>query len=166
MFLNKNYEDDFDDDFEKDESEQEEEKKRPKERKYVDSNDDDQDDYKSNRRRNIEKSSRYDDRYRSRDQYDDYEDYGDNESRRGRVVKANAHVNVPTDLVEVHSSEMYFNHDSRDRQKRRAKDLFKNLIELDKKAFSLLDINPVQMRTVYSTHLKHVGFPNYLVMVK
>jgi hypothetical protein len=53
------------------------------------------------------------------------------------------------------SSKIYFNHDSLDRQRRRAKDLFKT-IELDKKRFDLLDINPSEMRTVYSSHLKHV----------
>lgn len=115
--------------------------------------DDDDEDYKSRRRREEEKEERR----RNRIKYDDYDDYADEDSRRrGRVVKANAHVNVPTDLVEVYSSEIYFNHDSRDRQKRRAKDLFKSIIELDNKSFSLLDINPVQMRTVYSAHLKHV----------
>lgn len=108
-----------------------------------------------------------DDRYRNRNKFDDYDDYDDrggggggrgDRRGEGRVVRANAHVNMPTELVEAYSTEIRFNHDSRDRQRRRAKDLFKNLIELDNKAFSLLDINPVQMRTVYSTHLKHVSF--------
>lgn len=74
---------------------------------------------------------------------------------RGKIVKANALVKLPTELVEVYSSTIHYNHDSIDRHKRRAKDLFKKSIELDKKAFTLLDINPVQMRTVYSSHLKH-----------
>jgi hypothetical protein len=29
-------------------------------------------------------------------------------------------------------------------------------IELDKKNINLLDLNPIEMRTVYSSHLKHV----------
>jgi len=69
-------------------------------------------------------------------------------------MKANAHVSVPTDSVEVFASRIYFNHDSVDRQARRAIDLLKT-IELDKRSFSLLDINPEDMRTVYSAHLKH-----------
>lgn len=132
------------------------------EKKFVESDEDDED-YKASRRREKEKEkssskSRSDrDRYSSRNKFDDYDDYDEeNEHRRGRIVKANAQVNLPTELVEAYSSEIHFNHDSRDRQRRRAKDLFKNLIELDKKAFSLLDINPVQMRTVYLSHLKHV----------
>ena len=71
-------------------------------------------------------------------------------------MKANAHISVATELVEVYSSKIYFNHDSRDRQARRASDLLKT-IELDKKNFNLLDINPEEMRTVYSSHLKHVS---------
>lgn len=70
-------------------------------------------------------------------------------------------VKIPTDFVEVFSSKVYFNHDSKDRQRRRAKDLFKNIIELDKKGFSLLDINPTEMRTVYSSHSKHVNKINF-----
>lgn len=101
----------------------------------------------------------------------DYDDEENNYGRRrgsgtgGRVVRANAHVNVPTEFVEAYSSDIHFDHDSRDRQRRRAKDLFKNLIELDSKAFTLLDINPVQMRTVYSTHLKHVILSLYYTII-
>jgi hypothetical protein len=62
---------------------------------------------------------------------------------------------VPTELVETFSSQIYFNHDSIDRQQRRASDLLKT-IELDKKSFNLLDINPEEMHTVYSSHSKHV----------
>ena len=83
-----------------------------------------------------------------------YDNENYDEYMRGRVMKANAHVQVPTDIVEVYSSKIFFNHDSRDRQARRAIDLLKT-IELDKKSFSLLDINPEDMRTVYSAHLKH-----------
>jgi len=72
-----------------------------------------------------------------------------------RIVKANAHVKVPTELVQCFSSKIYFNHDSIDRQQRRAKDLFKT-IEFDKKSFSILDIDPTELRTAYSSHLKHV----------
>lgn len=143
-------------------------KEKSSSRKTYDSDKDDDDDYKS-RREDKRKSSEQ----RSRNKYADYDDYADEENYKpkGRVVKANAHVNVPTDLVEVYSSEIYFNHDSRDRQKRRAKDLFKSIIELDNKSFSLLDINPVQMRTVYSSHLKHVRlilfeFSIYYILVK
>ena len=74
----------------------------------------------------------------------------------GKVIRANANVVIPTENVIVLSSKVFFNHDSQDRQKRRAKDLFKT-IELDKKSFSLLDINPLEMRTVYSAHLQHVN---------
>jgi hypothetical protein len=76
-------------------------------------------------------------------------------------VKANVHVQVPTELVEVYSSKIYYNHDSLDRQQRRAKDLLKT-IELDKKIFNLLEINPEEMHTVYSSHLKHVIFNAFL----
>lgn len=69
-------------------------------------------------------------------------------------MKANAHVQVPTEIIEVYSSHIAFNHDSRDRQERRAADLLKT-IELDVKSFNLLDINPEDMRTVYSSHLRH-----------
>jgi hypothetical protein len=58
--------------------------------------------------------------------------------------------------VQVFSSKIFYNHDSVDRQSRRAKDLLKT-IELDKKSFNLLDINPIEMRTIYSSHLKHVS---------
>ncbi len=67
------------------------------------------------------------------------------------------HVKVPTESIKYFSSKIHFNHDSRDRQKRRADDLLKT-IELDKKKFDLLDINPSEMRTIYSSHLKHVNF--------
>ena len=72
------------------------------------------------------------------------------------MVKANAIVHIPTDSVQVFSSKIFYNHDSVDRQSRRAKDLLKT-IELDKKSFNLLDINPIEMRTIYSSHLKHVN---------
>ena len=86
-------------------------------------------------------------------EYDDYE-----ESKKDKVIKANAHIQIRTDLVQVYSSKIYFNHDSIDRQQRRAKDLLKTrTIELDRKNFSLLEINPIEMRTVYSSHLKHVN---------
>ena len=68
-------------------------------------------------------------------------------------MKANVHVQVPTELVEIYSSRIAFNHDSLDRQWRRAKDL-KYTIELDVKTLNLLEINPDDMRTVYSSHLK------------
>lgn len=68
-------------------------------------------------------------------------------------MKANAHVKVPTELVECYSSKIFFNHDSLDRQQRRANDLLKT-IELDKKSFSILDIDPTEM-TAFSSHLKH-----------
>ena len=61
-----------------------------------------------------------------------YDNENYDEYMRGRVMKANAHVQVPTDIVEVYSSKIFFNHDSRDRQARRAIDLLKT-IELDKK---------------------------------
>jgi hypothetical protein len=116
----------------------------------------DEDNVKASRKsKSKEKSKKYED-------YDDYDDdyrrrreREDEDHRRGKIVKANAHVNLPTELVEVYSSEILFNHDSMDRHKRRGKDLFNKTIELDKKSFSLLDINPIQMRTVYSSHLKH-----------
>ena len=100
----------------------------------------------------VKKSSSNKDR-QLRDRHDrdnDYDDYN-----KGRIVKANAHVQVPTESVEIYSSKIFFNHDSLDRQQRRAKDLLKT-IELDKKSFNLLDINPEEMHTVYSSHLKHV----------
>lgn len=68
-------------------------------------------------------------------------------------MKANVHVQVPTELIEIYSSRIAFNHDSLDRQWRRAKDL-KDTIELDVKTLNLLEINPDDMRTVYSSHLK------------
>ena len=79
---------------------------------------------------------------------EEYEDY-----KRGRVMKAHVHVQVATELVEVHASRVAFSHASRERQARRAKDLGAT-IELDVKAVSLLDIDPDDMRTVYSSHLK------------
>lgn len=75
----------------------------------------------------------------------------------GKVIKPNANVVLPTESVIVSSSKIFFNHDSQDRQRRRAKDLFKT-IELDKKNISLLDINPLEMKTVYSSKLVHVCF--------
>ena len=94
------------------------------------------------------KSKHYDDKD---DDYDERDRYRD-----GKVIKANANVVLPTESVVVTSSRIFFNHDSQDRQRRRAKDLLKT-IELDKKNFNLLDINPLEMRTVYSAHLKHVS---------
>jgi hypothetical protein len=90
------------------------------------------------------------------DRHKSDEDYSYNKKEDGRIVRANVHVSVPTDLIKVYSSQIHFNHDSRDRQQRRAKDLIK-LIELDKKSFNILDINPEEMHTVYSSHLKHVN---------
>lgn len=110
---------------------------------------------KSSSRSSESKQSVYKEKTKSKVKYEDYDDYDDYKDGRGRVVKANALVKIPTDSVEVFSSKIYFNHDSGDRQRRRAKDLFKNLIELDRKNFSLLDINPVEMRTAFSAHLKH-----------
>ena len=100
----------------------------------------------------VKKSSNGKDR-QSRDRHDRDNDY-DNYNKE-RIVKANAHVQVPTELIETYSSKIFFNHDSLDRQQRRAKDLLKT-IEFDKKSFNLLDINPEEMHTVYSSHLKHV----------
>ncbi|RNA22400.1 WD repeat-containing 60, partial [Brachionus plicatilis] len=134
-----NYDDDFDDDFENDSEEE------------VKQNDKEADERKSSSKSNDSKQSRNEEK-RSMVKYEDYDDYRD---IKGRVVKANAVVRIPTDSVEVFSSKIYFNHDSGDRQRRRAKDLFKNLIDLDRKNFSLLDINPIEMRTAYSAHLRH-----------
>jgi hypothetical protein len=154
----KNYDEDFDDDFE---PESEEEKPKPvssKSKKYSD----DEDNYsKSKSKSSSKKYSDDEDDYMyknksssssRRNKDNDYDD----EYNRGKIVKANAMVKLPTELVEVMSSKVYYNHDSEDRQKRRAKDLFKNMIELDSKSFSLLDINPTNMRTVYSSHTRHV----------
>jgi hypothetical protein len=159
-----NYGEDFDDDFE---PESEEEKPKPtpssssKSKKYSD----DEDDYKSSKHKSggsKKYSDEEDDNYRVKNRSSNhrskYDNDRDDDYSRGTVVKANAMVKLPTELVEVHSSKVYYNHDSVDRQKRRAKDLFKNMIELDSKSFSLLDINPAQMRTVYSSHLRHVIF--------
>ena len=82
--------------------------------------------------------------------------YEDDNFRDGKVIKANANVILPTESVIVASSKIFFNHDSQDRQRRRAKDLLKT-IELDTKNFNLLDLNPLEMRTVYSSHLRHVN---------
>ncbi len=135
-----NYDEDFDDDFEDDISE--EEVKPIVLKKKISGS--------SQRLSNSSRSSLNSERS-ARNPYDNenYDDY-----MRGRVMKANAHVSVPTDSVEVFASRIYFNHDSIDKQVRRANDLL-NTIELDQKSFSLLDINPEDMRTVYSAHLKH-----------
>lgn len=168
----KAYEDDFENDFESDTSDKEIVKKngsakqrdtsakksssstsnRPK--SYT--SDSGTDDYHSKPAKSSSKSKKYDD-------YDDDDNYYSKKKSAdsSRVVKANALVKIPTDSVEVFSSKIYFNHDSVDRQKRRAKDLMKT-IELDRKNINLLDLNPIEMRTVYSSHLKHV---NYLILL-
>lgn len=134
------YDDDFENDFE-DDSESEKtkppapppKKEEAKSRKNYSSDEDTK--YKSSKSK---RNNRYD--------YDEDEPV--------RIVKANALVKVPTELVECYSSKIYFNHDSLDRQQRRAKDLLKT-IELDKKSFSILDIDPSEMRTGFSSHLKN-----------
>ncbi len=121
---------------------------------------DDEDNYKSKAKSSSKKYSDDDADYKyknnSNSRRNNDNDY-DDEYGRGKIVKANAMVKLPTELVEVYSSKVFYNHDSEDRQKRRAKDLFKNMIELDTKSFSLLDINPTNMRTVYSSHTRHVN---------
>ena len=79
-----------------------------------------------------------------------YDDEDDND----RIIKANKYVNLPTEDVRVYKTEIYFNHDSADRQRRRADDLLK-IIELDKKSFTLFEMNPGELSTVYASNLKH-----------
>lgn len=174
FFCEKKYEEDFDDDFEKESSEEEKvvvrkdkksdsssTKKQPETNNY---SSDDQEYRKKAESKTNHRSSNHQNS-RTHNKYDDYDDYNDT-NERGRIVKANAHVKLPTELVEVHASDIHFSHDSVDRQKRRANDLVaKNMIELDRKAFSLLDINPIQMRTVYSSHLKHVRGINFRILI-
>lgn len=61
---------------------------------------------------------------------------------------------IPTENVIVYKTQINYNNESKDRQRRRSKDLMK-MIELDKKAFTLIDLNPEEMNTIYSSHLKH-----------
>jgi hypothetical protein len=150
-FQIKDYEDDFENDFESDNEQEKkisnrdgksEKKSSSRNKNYTPESD--EEDIRANKSKNKERSSRR-----------KYSDESGDDEGRGRVVKANALVHIPTDSVQVFSSKIFYNHDSLDRQSRRAKDLFKT-IELDKKSFNLLDINPIEMRTIYSSHLKHV----------
>lgn len=76
------------------------------------------------------------------------------EDENEKIIKANKYVNLPTEDVKVYKSEIYFNHDSADRQRRRASDLLK-IIELDKKSFTLFEMNPGELSTVYASNMKH-----------
>jgi hypothetical protein len=79
-----------------------------------------------------------------------YDNYDDDD----RIIKANKYVNVPTEDVRAYNSKIYFNHDSADRQRRRAIDLLK-IIELDRKSFTLFEMNPGELSTVYASNMKH-----------
>ena len=143
------YEEDFENDFE---PESEEEKPKIEEKKPKKEESSQKKNYSSDEDTKKKSSSKSKSKSKQ-NRYEDEEDFAP-----VRIVKANAHVKVPTELVECYSSKIYFNHDSLDRQQRRAKDLLKT-IELDKKSISILDIDPSEMRTAYSSHLKHVIFP-------
>jgi len=155
----KDYDDDFEDDFQSD-NEQDDtnsnkvntSKKKSSSRTKNYTPESDEEDKPVNKVKHKEKNSRR--------KYSDESEGEDEGLGRGRVVKANALVHIPTDSVQVFSSKIFFNHDSLDRQSRRAKDLLKT-IELDKKSFNLLDINPIEMRTIYSSHLKHVSIMSF-----
>ena len=138
FIISKDYDEDFenfDDDFESD-REAKSSKNDTKNKKKLDE-----------RKYSSEEDTKHKSKSKSQDDYDFYRD--------GKVIKPNANVVLPTESVIVSSSKIFFNHDSQDRQRRRAKDLFKT-IELDKKNISLLDINPLEMKTVYSSKLSHV----------
>jgi hypothetical protein len=93
--------------------------------------------------------------YEKKRSYESNRRYEDEESKNDKIIKANKYVNLPTEDVRVFKTEIYFNHDSADRQRRRAVDLLK-IIELDKKSFILFEMNPGELSTVYAANMKHV----------